>query len=137
VVGIQNRAFQNCETITSVGIPETVQTVGYSAFRDCDALEKVFFGGTANQWEDLFVDSNNQPLFDAEQFFETLGALLGDLDGVEGINVDDAIYLLQHVLMPDLFPIAQMADFDKDGQIGVDDAIYLLQHVLMPDLFPL
>lgn len=29
----------------------------------------------------------------------------GDLDGVEGVSEDDAIYLLQHVLMPDLFPL--------------------------------
>ena len=61
----------------------------------------------------------------------------GDVDGVEGVNVDDAIYLLQHVLMPNLFQIAQPADYDGSGAVDVDDAIYLLQHVLMPNLFPL
>jgi len=61
----------------------------------------------------------------------------GDLDGLVGITVDDAIYLLQHVLMPGLFPVESDADFDGSGAVTVDDAIYLLQHVLMPGLFPL
>ena len=64
-------------------------------------------------------------------------AVPGDLDGVEGISEDDAIYLLQHVLMPEFFPVEQAVDFDGNGEITEDDAIYLLQHVLMPDLFPL
>jgi len=64
-------------------------------------------------------------------------AVTGDLDGVAGVNEDDAIYLLQYVLMPQLFPVEQSVDFNADGQINEDDAIYLLQHVLMPGLFPL
>jgi hypothetical protein len=61
----------------------------------------------------------------------------GDLDGILGVNEDDAVYLLQHILMPDLFPISQNVDFDGSGEVSEDDAIYLLQHVLMPDMFPL
>jgi len=61
----------------------------------------------------------------------------GDVDGNDAVDVDDAIYLLQHVLMPDLFQIAQPADYNGSGAVDVDDAIYLLQHVLMPELFPL
>ena len=33
------------------------------------------------------------------------GAQTADFDGNGQIDVDDAIYLLQHVLMPDLFPL--------------------------------
>lgn len=61
----------------------------------------------------------------------------GDLDGLLGINEDDAIYLLQHVLMPEIFPVEQDVDFDKSGTVNEDDAIFLLQHVLMPEIFPL
>lgn len=63
--------------------------------------------------------------------------LVGDLDGKDDVAVDDAIYLLQHVLMPGQFPVAQFVDFDGSGAVGVDDAIYLLQHVLMPEQFPI
>ena len=61
----------------------------------------------------------------------------GDLNGDSAVNEDDAIYLLQHVLLPEFFPIAQDADYNGDSKINEDDAIYLLQHVLLPDFFPL
>lgn len=63
--------------------------------------------------------------------------LKGDVNGDTKVNTDDAIYLLQHVLMPNQFKINQSGDFDKKGGVSVDDAIYLLQHVLMPGLFPI
>lgn len=63
--------------------------------------------------------------------------LVGDLDGMNDVSEDDAIYLLQHVLMSDMFPVDQDVDFDKNGTVNEDDAIYLLQHVLMPETFPL
>lgn len=62
---------------------------------------------------------------------------MGDLTGDGSVNEDDAIYLLQYVLMPDMFPVAQAVDYTKDGKVTEDDAIYLLQHVLMPEYFPL
>ena len=63
--------------------------------------------------------------------------MIGDLDGKNGVTEDDAIYLLQHVLMPAIFPVSQAVDYSKNGTVDEDDAIYLLQHVLMPGLFPL
>jgi hypothetical protein len=61
----------------------------------------------------------------------------GDLDGDYYLDVNDAIYLLQHVLMPSMFPVSANVDYDKSGAVDVNDAIYLLQHVLMPGMFPL
>ena len=61
----------------------------------------------------------------------------GDLDGNGMVTEDDAIYLLQHVLLPEFFPVTENVDFDSSGEIDEDDAIYLLQHVLLPEFFPL
>lgn len=63
--------------------------------------------------------------------------ILGDLDQDFTVDEDDAIYLLQHVLLPEFFPVAQAVDYTGDGQVNEDDAIYLLQHVLLPEFFPL
>lgn len=60
-----------------------------------------------------------------------------DINGDGAVNEDDAIYLLQFVLMPDVFPLEQPIDYTGDGGVNEDDAIYLLQHILMPDTFPL
>lgn len=61
----------------------------------------------------------------------------GDVDGSEAVNEDDAIYLLQHILMPGMFPLSIVPDYDHNGVVNEDDAIYLLQHILMPNMFPL
>ena len=61
----------------------------------------------------------------------------GDLDGKPGVDEDDAIYLLRHLLMGDSFPADQNMDFDKNGVVDEEDAIYLLRHSLMPEIFPL
>lgn len=61
----------------------------------------------------------------------------GDLNADSLVNADDAVYLLQHLLMPDTFPVAQPVDYNADSLVNEDDAVYLLQHVLMPGLFPL
>ena len=67
----------------------------------------------------------------------TISANAGDLNDDFSVNEDDAIYLLQHILLPDFFPVAQPVDYNMDGQVNEDDAIYLLQHVLLPEFFPL
>ena len=61
----------------------------------------------------------------------------GDLDEVNGVNEDDAIYLLKHLLMPEIFAVNQTVDYDKSGTVDEYDVIYLLQHILMPEHFPL
>lgn len=61
----------------------------------------------------------------------------GNLNFDGDVNEDDAIYLLQHVLLPDIFTVSQNVDYNKDDTVDEDDAIYLLQHVLLPDLFPI
>ena len=61
----------------------------------------------------------------------------GDLNGDASVNEDDAIHLLQHVLLPDYFTVNQAVDYTGDNRVDEDDAIYLLQHVLLPEYFPL
>jgi len=72
-----------------------------------------------------------------KDIFSGTGSLPGDVDADGDVDIDDAIYLLQHVLMPVQFPVNGNVDYDGNGSADIDDAIYLLQHVLMPNQFPL
>ena len=62
---------------------------------------------------------------------------IGDLNCNGTVNEADAIYLLQHLLMPGTYKVDWEADFDSSSQVDEYDVVYLLQHVLMPEDFPL
>ena len=68
---------------------------------------------------------------------DALTYVLGDADGNETIDSDDAIYLLFHTLLPEQYPVNQKCDFDGDGDLDSDDAIYLLYHTLLLEKYPL
>lgn len=58
-----------------------------------------------------------------------------DNNGYE--TTDDAVYVLKHIMMPDIFELIGDVDFDKNGHETTDDAVYLLKHIMMPDLYPI
>ena len=61
----------------------------------------------------------------------------GDIDGVEGINDRDAVYMLMNSFFPEDYPLNQSGDFDGDGKVNDRDAIYLLMYSFFPDDYPL
>ena len=61
----------------------------------------------------------------------------GDLDGAEGVSMNDAIYLLYHLNFSALYPVDQPVDFDGNGKVDLNDAIYLLYHINFSTLYPL
>ncbi len=63
--------------------------------------------------------------------------VVGELDGSEGLNDTDAIYLLLHTYFPNDYPVSQDCDFDGDGEITEDDAIHLLFYTYFPTDYPL
>lgn len=95
-----------------------------------------------------FTEHSRDEAYSTELFYKTYPMantnydatalpLRGDLTGDGQVDEDDAIYLLQHVLMPGDFPVEQTADLDRNGRVDEEDAIYLLQYILMPEYFPL
>ena len=95
----------------------------------------MYYNGIPEQWEQINIGINNGYLVDAIIHYEDIQ--IGDLDGVPGVDEDDAIYLLRYVLLPESTLIEQDLDFDGNGVVNEDDAIYLLRHTLMPKSFPL
>ena len=162
VLVIGPHAFENCYYLESVYAGKGVQIVWDSAFAHCAGLKKVMLGdkllriadyaftncpqladlyylGNREQWSSVSVGAFNAPLQYVQMHFEAdmPKFLPGDLDQNEIVDENDAVYLLQFVLMSEMFPVNQPVDFDGSGSLDEDDAIYLLQHVLMPDMFPL
>ena len=47
---IGSRAFEGCGLLTEIVIPDTVERIGTDSFRYCTSLEKVYYGGTPDDW---------------------------------------------------------------------------------------
>lgn len=58
-------AFQNCMSLKEITLPSTLTNVYRGSFYGCDALAKVNFNGSAEQWSQVTVSDGNNALSDA------------------------------------------------------------------------
>lgn len=65
VTSIGGFAFSDCTGLTSVTIPESVESIGWGAFYCCDSLTDVYYLGSEAQWNEIMIEDNNDPLYNA------------------------------------------------------------------------
>jgi hypothetical protein len=160
-VAVIGQSAVQSSALKSVFLSANVTSVEKGAFENCSALSDVYFAGTAQEWKNVSVATQNAPLLNATFHFNhcpaspdgqhrfTQGSdrcshslcsyerspfvvLKGDTDGNEIVNSDDAIYLLYNTLLgEERYPTNQPCDFNADGTVNSDDAIHLLYHTLL------
>ncbi len=65
VTEIDRQAFENCDYLTSVDLPSSLETIGNDAFSGCTALNTVYYEGElyANgAWDEVNIGVGNEPL---------------------------------------------------------------------------
>ena len=72
-------AFKGCYNLKTVTIPASTMRIEESAFAGCEKLSDVYYDGTEEQWSQIYIKSNNDPLLNAA-FHSTVIAsgVLGD-----------------------------------------------------------
>ncbi len=61
--------FYRCSSLTEITIPEGVTSFGNYAFYECSALTDVYYAGSEEQWNAITIDTNNEPLLNANIHF--------------------------------------------------------------------
>ena len=65
--------------------------------------------------------------------------LLGDINGDNFVDINDAAKLFQYSMLPEIYPIAYVGDvdFNNDGVVDINDAARLFQYSMLPDIYPI
>ena len=63
---IEEFAFSECGKLESITVPVSIETIGASAFNECDALTDVYYAGTEEEWNAItIVGGVNDTLLEA------------------------------------------------------------------------
>ena len=116
------------------GFKDFISGIGALLFKEFDWESKVTFQLTVpNECEHTFNDETDSDCNGCGYVRE----MRGDMNGDSTKNSADAIYLLRHSIMPEMYPLSQAADVNGDGIVNSADAVYLLRHTIMPQAYPL
>ena len=112
---ILNYAFANCNSLEYVLIPASVTYIAPSAFNN-DPNLKIY--GFADSYAQTYALEHDIP------FVEMVRFMLGDVDGIDGVNISDATavqsYLAELRTLEGIYLLA--ADANQDDIVDISDA---------------
>ncbi len=65
VTAIGSKVFYNCSKLTTITIPNSIKSIGSSAFSGCNNLKDVYYTGAETQWKAIDLGYSNSALTDA------------------------------------------------------------------------
>jgi len=145
VTGIESNAFDGCFELTSITIPNSVETIGEQAFQGCTGLTSVTIGSgvTAigakafnycNALETVKCLGTVPPVMASTDCFSTAAynraQLLVPRQFVEAYQAADYWYKFAHI---DGWGSAGRGDIDGDGEVSIRDVTGMIDAILTGD----
>lgn len=104
---IGNNAFVDCINLVNVTIPNSVTEIEESAFYGCTSLTTVYYTGTEEEWANISIRSNNDPLNNATKVYNyTYDEPVDDSDSPSGGGAS----LYEHRIRTDGLASSQFPD---------------------------
>ncbi len=94
VTSIGAETFKYCENLTSITLSDSIYSIGESAFNYCYKLSDVYYLGTEEEWNEIYISYDNSPLRNAKIHFEGSGATIGKYEALTYKNYGDYIKII-------------------------------------------
>lgn len=91
---IEDWLFAGCSSLSEITIPEGVKTIEYYAFVSCDNLTDVYYPGTEEDWNNIEIQDDNDPLLNATIHYNSTGPEEDSDKDVFNMNIYRANHLL-------------------------------------------
>ncbi len=142
VTGIESNAFDGCYELTSITIPNSVETIGEQAFQGCTGLTSVNIGSgvTAigakafnycNALDTVKCLGTVPPVMASSDCFSTAAynraTLLVPRQQIEAYQAADYWYKFAHI---DGWGSAGRGDIDGDGEVSIRDVTTMIDAIL-------
>jgi len=97
------------------------------AFYDCPKLTDIYYSGTEEQWNQIYIDEGNEYLTNANIHY----FIFGDVNGDDMVNVKDASDIQKYIagaVMPVDLDEAK-GDVNNDGVLNVVDVTEIQKYL--------
>ena len=136
--------LNNFYNVTVLELPHELKLVGKHATQDMGALEEVIYNGTEEEWAEIDIKEENDPLIKKTKIYSPKEAeewLSGDANGDGEIDMSDVVLIMQALSNPNKYGVEgtdskhitesgfKYADSDDDG-LTVNDALRIQQYLL-------
>jgi hypothetical protein len=131
VTSIDNCAFYDCTSLTSVTFPENIISIGDDAFQNCSSIKVANYPGTSTQWSKISVGINNTYLINAIIYdYNSENSYYGK--GAYGENVSWTLYTTGELIisgtgaMKDYTPSSTAPWYsykDKIKKVTIEDGV--------------
>ena len=126
---INDWAFYNSQ-LKYVYLPQTITTIGYAAFYECNNMLKVYFEANIDDFKNVTILAQNSTLDKAEKVYD-FTFCYGDINTDGKINVMDVTVLRLYLLGKyDMFPLKEILDVNFDGKVDIKDVTILKQYIV-------